>query len=48
MCRAIGRFGAELVNDLFGFTALVKSAAQELLTETEQAALHRARARLAA
>jgi DNA helicase IV len=37
--------GAELVNDLFGFTALVRSAAEEVLTEDEQAALHRARAR---
>jgi hypothetical protein len=37
--------GAELVNDLLGFTALVRSAAQDLLTEDEQAALHRARVR---
>ena len=37
--------GAELINDLFGFSALVRSAAQGLLTEEEQASLHRARAR---
>ena len=37
--------GAELINDLFGFTALVRSAAQDLLTEDEQAALHRPRVR---
>ena len=37
--------GAELINDLFGFAALVRSAAQGLLTDEEQAALHRARSR---
>jgi DNA helicase IV len=37
--------GAELINDLFGFTALVRSAAQDLLTDDEQAALHRPRVR---
>jgi hypothetical protein len=37
--------GAELVNDLFGFTALVRSAAGNLLTEAEQTALHRPRTR---
>ena len=37
--------GAELVNDLFGFSALVRSAAQDVLTDDEQALLHRARAR---
>jgi DNA helicase IV len=37
--------GADLVNDLFGFAALVRSAAADVLTEGEQAALHRPRAR---
>ena len=37
--------GPDLVNDLFGFTALVRSAARDLLTDEEQALLHRARAR---
>jgi superfamily I DNA/RNA helicase len=37
--------GAELVNDLFGFTALVRSAADALLTDAEQTALHRPRQR---
>ena len=37
--------GAELINDLFGFAALVRSAADGILDDTEQAALHRARAR---
>jgi DNA helicase IV len=40
--------GADLINDLFGFSALVRSAAQGLLSDEEQAALHRARARDAA
>jgi DNA helicase IV len=35
--------GAELINDLFGFRALVHSAADGVLTETEQALLHRRR-----
>jgi hypothetical protein len=35
--------GAELVNDLFGFTALVRSAATGLLTDAEIARLHRRR-----
>jgi len=35
--------GAELVNDLFGFRALVASAARGLLTDDEQAHLHRRR-----
>jgi DNA helicase IV len=35
--------GAELVNDLFGFRALVRSASGSILTEEEQAALHRRR-----
>jgi superfamily I DNA/RNA helicase len=35
--------GAELVNDLFGFTALVRSAATDLLTDVEIARLHRRR-----
>lgn len=35
--------GAELVNDLFGFRALVRSAARGVLTEAEQEALHRRR-----
>jgi DNA helicase IV len=33
--------GAELVNDLFGFTALVRSAAGNVLRPDEQALLHR-------
>jgi DNA helicase IV len=37
--------GPELVNDLFGFSALVRSAAEDVLTEHEQALLHRARGR---
>jgi len=37
--------GAELVNDLLGFTALVRSAARDILTAPEQEALHRRRAR---
>jgi hypothetical protein len=37
--------GPELVNDLFGFNALVTSAAQGLLSESEQRALHRRRER---
>jgi DNA helicase IV len=37
--------GAELINDLLGFAALVRSAAQGLLTDAEQASLHRARLR---
>jgi DNA helicase IV len=37
--------GAELVNDLFGFAALVRSAGRGILTDDEQAALHRARTR---
>jgi DNA helicase IV len=37
--------GPELVNDLFGFSALVRSAAQDVLTDEEQALLHRARGR---
>jgi DNA helicase IV len=37
--------GAELINDLFGFAALVRSAASGVLDDDEQAALHRARAR---
>ena len=37
--------GAELINDLLGFAALVRSAAQGLLDDEEQALLHRARAR---
>jgi DNA helicase IV len=36
--------GAELVNDLFGFTALVRSAAREILRDDEQQRLHRRRA----
>ncbi len=35
--------GAELVNDLFGFPALVRSAAEGVLTDDEQALLHRRR-----
>ncbi|HEX5616321.1 MAG TPA: ATP-binding domain-containing protein, partial [Acidimicrobiia bacterium] len=35
--------GAELVNDLFGFRALVRSAAEGILAESEQELLHRAR-----
>jgi DNA helicase IV len=37
--------GADLMNDLFGFSALVRSAADGVLTEAEQALLHRARNR---
>jgi DNA helicase IV len=37
--------GPELVNDLFGFAALVNSAARDVLTDEEQALLHRARSR---
>jgi DNA helicase IV len=37
--------GAELINDLFGFTALVRSAANGLLSDAEQTALHRPRTR---
>lgn len=37
--------GPELVNDLFGFSALVRSAAREVLTDQEQLLLHRPRAR---
>jgi DNA helicase IV len=37
--------GPELVNDLFGFSALVRSAAQDVLTDDEQTLLHRARGR---
>src|SRR5439155_12111552 len=37
--------GADLINDLFGFTALVRSAADGVLTDAEQALLHRARNR---
>jgi DNA helicase IV len=37
--------GPELVNDLFGFAALVKSAARDVLTDQEQSLLHRARSR---
>jgi len=37
--------GADLMNDLFGFSALVRSAADGVLTEAEQALLHRARQR---
>jgi DNA helicase IV len=36
--------GAELVNDLFGFTALTRSAAGDLFTDEEVAILHRRRA----
>jgi DNA helicase IV len=35
--------GADLVNDLFGFRALVRSASEGVLTEDEQALLHRPR-----
>jgi hypothetical protein len=35
--------GAELVNDLLGFRALVRSAAQGVLSDAEQDALHRPR-----
>jgi DNA helicase IV len=35
--------GADLINDLFGFRALVHSAADGILTEDEQLLLHRAR-----
>jgi DNA helicase IV len=37
--------GAELVNDLFGFTALVASAAKGVLDDEEQRLLHRRRER---
>jgi DNA helicase IV len=37
--------GPDLVNDLFGFSALVRSAARDVLTDDEQTVLHRARAR---
>jgi DNA helicase IV len=37
--------GPELVNDLLGFAALVRSAGSDVLTDEEQASLHRARAR---
>jgi DNA helicase IV len=37
--------GAELINDLLGFAALVRSASQGLLTDAERALLHRPRAR---
>ncbi len=37
--------GPELVNDLFGFRALVRSAAGGVLSDTEQDLLHRPRAR---
>jgi DNA helicase IV len=37
--------GPELVNDLLGFSALVRSAADGVLTDNEQALLHRARGR---
>jgi len=36
--------GAELVNDLFGFTALVRSAGRDILSADEQSRLHRRRA----
>jgi DNA helicase IV len=36
--------GADLVNDLFGFRALVRSASEELLSDEEQELLHRPRA----
>ncbi len=36
--------GAELVHDLFSFTALIRSAAGDVLTRDEQATLHRPRA----
>jgi DNA helicase IV len=36
--------GAELVHDLFSFTALIRSAADGVLTRDEQAGLHRPRA----
>lgn len=39
--------GAELVNDLFGFRALVASAARDVLTPEEQELLHRPHARAA-
>jgi hypothetical protein len=35
--------GTELVNDLFGFRALVASAARDVLSEAEQTSLHRRR-----
>jgi len=37
--------GADLTNDLFGFSALVRSAAAGVLTDAEQTLLHRARNR---
>jgi DNA helicase IV len=37
--------GPDLVNDLFGFTALVRSAAQDVLTDDEIRRLHRRRDR---
>ncbi len=37
--------GMELVNDLLGFAALVRSAADGVLSDAEQASLHRARVR---
>ena len=37
--------GAELINDLFGFSALVRSAAGDVLPESVQTLLHRRRAR---
>ena len=35
--------GAELVNDLFGFSALTRSAARDILSEADMARLHRRR-----
>jgi DNA helicase IV len=35
--------GAELVNDLFGFRALIRSAARDILSEADMARLHRRR-----
>ena len=35
--------GAELVNDLFGFSALTRSAARDILDEADMARLHRRR-----
>jgi hypothetical protein len=35
--------GAELVNDLFGFSALARSAARDILSEADTARLHRRR-----
>jgi DNA helicase IV len=37
--------GAELVHDLFSFTALIRSAADDVLRRDEQVGLHRARSR---